>query len=155
MQDTQWLQDWWPASRSVSTRSMPPGNHERAAIASAANRFAVAVSKLAEEIEDDQEDPKETAQAIAKTAAILDSYLRVRPEPNQQATDGQAAAAVASVRVERRIRSDLGYRPSVTPRGDVPEPPRPTSLRPAEYHAEPVLSATDTNGNVRSYRPIT
>ena len=76
MQETQWLQDWLPASQSVSTRSMPPGNHERAAVASAANRFTLAVSKLAEEIEDNQEDdPKETARAIAGTAAVLDSYL--------------------------------------------------------------------------------
>ena len=80
MQDTQWIQDWLPASQSVSTRSMPPGTHERAAVASTANRFALAVSKLAEEIEGDQDGPKETAQAIAGTAAVLDSYLSTMAE---------------------------------------------------------------------------
>lgn len=92
MQETQWIQNWLPASQSVSTRNMRPGTRERAAVASAANRFTLAVSKLAEEIVDDQDDPKETARAIAGTAAVLDSYLStiaeyVNPPEDEEDSD--------------------------------------------------------------------
>ena len=92
MQETQWIQNWLPASQSVSTRNMRPGTRERAAVASAANRFTLAVSKLAEEIVDEQDDPKETARAIAGTAAVLDSYLStiaeyVNPPEDEEDSD--------------------------------------------------------------------
>ena len=75
MQENQWIKDWLPATRSISTRSMEPGPHERAAVASAANHFTLAVSKLAKEIEDGQNGPKDNARAIATTAAVLDNYV--------------------------------------------------------------------------------
>ena len=87
MLQTQWLQDWLPASANFSTRSMPPGTHERAAVASAANRFTLAVCQLAEDIKDEPDDPIEAARAIAGAAAVLDSYVTTIAEYIGQQSD--------------------------------------------------------------------
>ena len=87
MQENQWLQDWLPTAAHVNTRSMPPGTHERAAVASAAHRFTLALCQLAEEIENDQDDPKDAAQAITATAAVLDNYVSTVTEYINQQSD--------------------------------------------------------------------
>ena len=53
--------------------------------------------------------------------------LRVGIDPNQQAKD-EREAAIASVRLERRIRRTMGYTPSVTPIVVYPYHDQPTYL---------------------------
>lgn len=86
MQHNQWLSSWHTTAQRTITRQSYPDIQEEYAIAAATERYASAVSHLADELQNNQDDPEESARALATTAAVLDHHLSTVHENLEEIT---------------------------------------------------------------------